>query len=181
MNTPTFITGNPGKAEQLSKYVGIEVEHKKVDLHEIQSVDLEEIVEKKVKEAFKLVEGPVIVDDTGFVINEMGTLPGPFIKFFIDEMGNEKICDMVSYFEDKTAAGIVCIGYYDGENLETFLGEIKGTISEKPKGKNGFGWDEIFIPDGYEQTRSEMNDKDYESTNPRIYALDKLSEYFKRR
>jgi len=175
--TITFITGNVGKAEQLSKYLGINVSHTKIDLIEIQSLDLVEIVTAKVKEAYGHVGSAVIVDDVSLVINSMGKLPGPFIKFFIQELGNSGICKLVSNYKDKSAKAEVCIGYFDGENLEVFHGEIEGIIADIPKGTNGFGWDEILIPNGYNQTRSEMNELDYEATNPRKIALDKFSEF----
>lgn len=60
-----------------------------------------------------------------------------------------------------------------------FNGDVKGKISYIPKGTNGFGWDEIFIPNSYTQTRSKMNELDYEATNPRKIALDKLNRYLK--
>lgn len=177
----TFITGNPGKAEQLSKYLGIEVKHHKVDLTEIQSLDLEEVIKHKVIEAFNEVKSPVIVDDVSLVIDQLGKLPGPLIKFFLSEIGNEGICEVVSYYEKKTALATVAIGYYDGIESQVFLGEIRGKISEIPKGEGGFGWDKIFIPDGFTQTRAEMNSEDYDKTNPRKTALDKLEKFLKSR
>jgi len=176
-NPITFITGNEGKAKQLSQYLGVNVSNQKVDLTEIQSLSLAEIISEKAKEAYKIVGSPVVVDDVSLVIHALGNLPGPFIKFFIEEMGNEGICKLVSGFENRLAKAEVCIGYYDGENLEICMGEIEGEISLVPKGSNGFGWDEIFIPKGYIQTRSEMSEKDYDATNPRKFALEKLKQY----
>jgi non-canonical purine NTP pyrophosphatase (RdgB/HAM1 family) len=178
MSTPiTFITGNAGKAEQLSKYLGIPVDHHKVDLTEIQSLDLSEIISHKAKEAYQQIKGPVIVDDVSLIIHSMGKLPGPFIKYFISEFGNEGICKAVSQYENKSATAEVCIGYYDGHHLEVFSGVIEGTISHEPLGNGGFGWDAIFIPDAYTQTRSEMSESDYDDTSPRKFALDKLRGY----
>lgn len=177
MSNITFITGNAGKAEQLSKYLGIPVSHHKIDLAEIQSLDLSEVVEHKVREAFKQIGTPVLIDDVSMVINGLGKLPGPFIKFFISELGNIGICKLVSNLEDKSAKAIVAIGYYDGQESKAFVGEIDGTISIEPKGEGGFGWDAIFIPDGYEQTRAEMNSDDYDATSPRRIALEKLEDY----
>lgn len=177
----TFITGNPSKAEQLSKYLGFPITHNKIDLIEIQSLDLSEIIIHKAKEAYKHVNSPVIVDDVSLIVIPMGKLPGPFIKFFIKELGTEGICSLVSQFKDRSAQAEVCIGYFDGKKLEIFSGIIEGTISEFPKGKGGFGWDALFIPDGYEQTRAEMSEKDYDDTSPRKFALEKLSRYLRKR
>lgn len=175
----TFITGNPSKAEQLSKYLGIPVDHQKVDLNEIQSLDLKEVVAKKAQEAYDKVKNPVIVDDVSLVISSMGKLPGPFIKFFISELGNQGICKTVLN-SDRSAQAEVCIGYYDEGNLQIFSGIIEGSISHEPQGTGGFGWDAIFIPNGYNQTRAEMNEKDYDDTSPRKFALEKLKEFLKK-
>jgi len=173
----TFITGNPHKAEQLSKYLDIPVLHKKVDLTEVQSLDLSEIITNKVKEAYQNTGTPVIVDDVSLMINSMGRLPGPFIKFFLSELSTAGICNLVSNLKDVSAKAEICIGYYDGKHLEICVGIVEGMIAKKPKGTNGFGFDAIFIPKGYTQTRAEMSETDYDNTSPRKLALDKLKVY----
>jgi len=177
----TFVTGNESKAEQLSMYLGRPVFHQKLDLIEIQALDLVEVVIHKALEAYRQIERPVLVDDVGLILTAMGKLPGPFIKFFINELGNDGICKLVTSFENKSATAIVVIGYYDGEGeVQVFSGEIKGSISESPKGEGGFGWDQIFIPDEYDQTRAEMNRADYDLTSPRKDALTQLEIYLKK-
>lgn len=173
----TFITGNPNKAAQLGKYLEIPLLHRKIELEEIQSLSLEDVVKHKVSVAFEKVKTPVIVDDTSLVIKSLGNLPGPFIKYFLKELGNEKICQIVANFADKTAKAFVDIGYYDGKNLEIFQGEIEGIIADKPDGNNGFGWDTIFIPNGYNKTRAAMEEEEYDETSPRRIALEKFKKY----
>lgn len=63
MQTITFITGNQKKADYLAQYLGFPIEHVKVDLDEIQSLNLREIVEHKVKQAYEKIKKPVIVED----------------------------------------------------------------------------------------------------------------------
>lgn len=175
----TFITGNASKAEQLAKYLGIPVEHQKIDLDEIQSLDLEKIVEHKARQAYEKVKKPVLVDDTSLKINGLGNLPGPFIKFFLNEMGEDKICQIAHLSSDTSATTEVMIGLYDGKELKIFKGEVTGQISDKKRGDRGFGWDFLFIPKGYNQTRAEMNEEDYDQTSPRKIALEKLERYLK--
>lgn len=179
MKQVTFITGNASKAEQLSKYLGITVDHKKIDLVEIQSLDLSEVVKYKAIEAYRQIQSPVIVDDVSLVINSLGKLPGPFIKYFLSELGSEKMCQIVSKFADNSAIAEVGIGYHDGVESMVFTGIIGGSIAKSPAGSNGFGWDEFFIPKGYTVTRGEMNDKDYDKTSPRRIALEKLNNFLK--
>lgn len=56
MQSITFVTGNQKKAEHLMKYLGLEVLHEKVDLDELQSLDLREIVEHKVRQAYEKIK-----------------------------------------------------------------------------------------------------------------------------
>lgn len=173
-NKITFITGNSGKAEQLSKYLNYPIDHQKIDLVEVQSVNLEEVVAHKVKEAYSQIKSPVLVDDVSLSIDQFGKLPGPFIKWFIQEMGNSNICKLA---QGQSAIAEVAIAFYDIDNLHIFTGIINGQISDKPRGTNGFGWDEIFIPEGHTKTRAEMEEKEYDETSPRKIALEKLKKY----
>lgn len=171
-----LITGNKGKAEYFGKLIGMEIEHMSIDLDEIQSLDLKEIVEHKVIEAYNIAKRPVIVEDVGLEFKALGKLPGPFIKFFLKELSLDDICNLL---KDKTREAIArcVIGYYDGSNIEMFEGELPGTIAEHPAGENGFGWDKIFIPEGYNVTRAEMNEEDDKETYLRIKRLDLLKEF----
>ncbi len=71
----TFITGNPKKAEYLSKYLSFPILHEKIKLDEIQSTDLREIVEHKVRQAYDRMKSPVLVEDVSLVFEEFGKLP----------------------------------------------------------------------------------------------------------
>lgn len=75
MKPITFITGNPKKAEYLAKYLGFPVEHEKIDLDEIQSLDLREIVEHKVRQAYAQVRQPVLVEDVSLEFSCLGRIP----------------------------------------------------------------------------------------------------------
>lgn len=153
----TFITGNEHKARVLEKYLGYPVNHQKVELDEIQSLDLDQIIDHKVRQAFSILESPVLVEDVGLVIDEMGKLPGPFIKWFVDDMGLEKICRLVDGFSDRKARAQIAFGYFDGDLIKIFSGEVKGQISNEPRGDDSFGWNPIFIPDGADKTYAEMD------------------------
>jgi non-canonical purine NTP pyrophosphatase (RdgB/HAM1 family) len=177
MKKITFITGNPGKAEQLSKYLDHPAEHQKLDLDEIQSLELKDVLEHKVKQAYELLKTPVLVDDVALYITTLGDFPGPLIKWFEKATGYEKICSLLASETDKSAKAEVGVGYYDGTNLRLFFGDIKGSIALKPKGNGGFGWDVVFVPEGFDQTRAEMDEVDYDFTSPRRIALEKLKEY----
>lgn len=81
----TFVTGNKNKLEEVKRILGSgagnlgiydEVVNKSVDLPELQAAISAEITIRKCEEAFQVVQGPVIVEDTGLHFNAMGGLPG---------------------------------------------------------------------------------------------------------
>lgn len=165
---PVFISGNLNKVTYLSKTLGIELEHQKIDLDEIQSADPKAVIEHKVRQAYDLIKKPVLVEDTSLSFNALGGLPGPLIKFFVDaNNGLENMCRMLDGFDDRSAYGSVIYGYYDGDNLRFFEGRLDGTIAAHPRGEGGYGWDRIFEPVGYGGlTRAELSaEQDLESYN----------------
>jgi non-canonical purine NTP pyrophosphatase (RdgB/HAM1 family) len=155
--TVTFITGNENKARVLEQYLGYPVSHQKIDLDEIQSLELNEIIEHKVRQAFDILKSPVLVEDVSLVIEGMGALPGPFIKWFVESMGLRKVCQMVNSFDNRNAKAQIAFGYYDGQQFKIFRGEVLGQISQQPRGDDSFGWNPIFIPSGTSKTYAEMD------------------------
>ncbi len=175
----TFITGNPSKAEQLSRHLDHPVAHRKIELTEIQSLDLEEIVRHKVVEAYKHIQSPVLVEDTSLIFNALGRLPGPLIKWFLTELDNEGLCKIINGYDDRTALAEVCFGYFDGKDIKFFEGRMKGKIAESPRGERGFGWDPIFMPDAHTKTWGEMDPEEQKETSMRRIALKKLESHLR--
>lgn len=177
MKETTFITGNQNKADYLAKYLGFPVSHQKVDLDEIQSLDLKEIVDHKVRQAYDALKSPVLVEDVALEFSALGRFPGTFIKFLVDEVSFETICRMLDGLERAATARCV-FGYYDGVEVKFFEGSLSGTIANHPAGNNGFGWDKIFIPEGYTVTRAELNEDDDRKTYTTIKPFAELKSYF---
>lgn len=173
----TFITSNPSKAEQLSRHLSHPVSHQKINLQEIQSLDLREVTEHKAIEAYKHIQSSVLVEDTSLIFNALGKLPGPLIKWFRIELNAERLCKMLNGYDDRTALAQVCFGLYDGKKLEIFDGQMKGAIAKAPRGEEGFGWDSIFIPEGYQKTWGEMSIEEQKETSMRRIALKKLESF----
>ena len=174
----TFITGNQSKADYLAKYLGFKVQHQKVNLDEIQSLDLMEIVKHKVVQAYDVVKSPVIVEDVALEFEAMGRLPGPFIKFFVEEVPFETICRTLDGLSRNATAKCV-FGYYNGIDMKFFQGQMGGVIAKHPKGEGGYGWDKIFIPEGYSVTRAELNETDDKITYLKIKPYAKLKTFLR--
>ncbi|HJQ08024.1 MAG TPA: non-canonical purine NTP pyrophosphatase [Candidatus Saccharimonadales bacterium] len=171
------MTGNQAKADYTSKLLGVPLKHHKVNLDEIQSLDLKVIGEHKVRQAYALLKTPVLIDDVALTFHAMGRLPGTFVKWFIEEIGLSGMCQMLDVFDDRRAIAACVMGYFDGKQLKVFYKELAGTIAGQPRGSGGFGWDRIFIPDGYHQTRAEMNIEDDRATYVSIKPLDELRTF----
>lgn len=176
----TFITSNRAKAQQLGLHLGVELEHQAIELTEIQSLDLEEVVAHKAREAFEAVKRPVLVEDMAMVFNAFGRLPGPLVKWFFQEIGAEGLCRLLDGQKDRTGKAMVVFGYYDGNTLKTYSGEVNGIIADAPRGKSGFPSDTIFIPDGHDKTWSEMSAEEQADTSIRRVALKKLEADLRR-
>lgn len=176
MRSITFITWNQKKADYLAKYLWIEVLHEKIDLDEIQSLNLEEVVTHKVKQAYEKAQKPVLVEDTALEFCSLGKLPGTFIRFFVAELGHEWLCRLVDG-RDRSAIGRTKYAYYDGVHLEVFTGELRWTIAEHPGHDNGFGWDRILIPEWFNCVRSEFGEDDYKVTYLKIKPIEAVKEF----
>ncbi|QQS22105.1 non-canonical purine NTP pyrophosphatase [Candidatus Saccharibacteria bacterium] len=161
---PVFITGNQSKADYLSRQLNVELKHQRLDLDELQSTDLHTIVAHKLLQAYDVMNCPVLVEDVSLVFNALGSLPGPYIKWFVEYAGDEVCCRMLDGFSDRSATIRCTFGYYDGERMEFFDSELRGTISDAPRGNNGFGFDRFFINEGRTITRAEMSQEENEHT-----------------
>lgn len=179
INDITYITGNQKKADYLANYLGHPIAHQKIDLDEIQSMDLKKIVRHKLRQAYAIVKKPVVVEDTILEFKALGGLPGPFIKFFLEKMPHEDICAMLSG-KDRSATARCMIGYFDGQKEIYFEGSMDGTIAEKPAGDGGYGFDRIFIPEGFDVTRAEQNAEDHKMVYLKIKPIMQLKEFLEK-
>ncbi len=175
-----FITGNAMKAREakliLPKF-GIEVEQKDIDVPEIHDKDAAHIAARKAEDAFRLLKHPLIVEDTGLCIKAMNGYPGTFIKHFFNSIGPEGIIGFM-HGKERTADAVTVVAYCDsGGHARTFEGRVRGRISESIRKRNDFDWDMIFIPDGYEQTFSELDMSEKNEISQRRKALEKFAKW----
>ena len=174
-----FVTGNPNKVREAREILGLALEPVQVEgLFEIQTPDLNEVVRHKAQQAHSALQCPVMVEDSGLVFHAWNGLPGALVKWFEETVGCQGMLRMVKDFNDRSATAICCFAVYDGKNMRIARGEVNGTLAEKIRGENGFGWDVIFIPDGHERTYAEMSAQEKNAISHRKRALDKLRKLF---
>lgn len=183
MTNLTFITGNQHKADYLKQWLGLPVAHQKLDLEELQSLDLREVVEHKVRGAYAAVQQPVLVEDVSLTFHGMGRLPGTFIKWFLEEIGTEGLCNLGRSLADKRATASIMYGLFDGTELHTFQGQVHGTIAPEVRSLEGSdwktakSWNSVFIPDGSAKTYAEMTDEELQPFSHRAQAIARLRNY----
>jgi len=177
----TFVTGNKGKADEISRQTSLPIQATALDLHEIQSLDVREVIEAKAREAYKHIGSPVLVDDASLSINDLGGLPGALVRWFIKGIGNEGICRFADQSATREAVATVAIGYFDGNEFTAFVEEVPGVISRHPGGQGGYGWDAIFIQEGYEVTRASLSLEDYDRASIRRPALESLRLFLEKK
>jgi non-canonical purine NTP pyrophosphatase (RdgB/HAM1 family) len=177
MKSLTFITGNPKKAEQLSRYLSFSVAYTNLDIPEIQSLDLEEVATQKAKAAYALLGTPVLVEDTALTFEALNGLPGTFIKWFLHSVGTTGLPKLLLGYDNKAATAQTCFALCDEHGVQLFLGTRKGRVSDIPKGETDFGWNPIFIPEGAEHTWAEMDFDQQSETSMRRLAVEKLQAY----
>tara|TARA_Y100001970_G_scaffold282088_1_gene394219 strand:+ start:83 stop:673 length:591 start_codon:yes stop_codon:yes gene_type:complete len=124
-------------------------------------------------------------DDSGLEIDCLNGEPGIFSARWAEKFGGfnnamTEILNQVKKIKKSTTAQFICsltIKWPDGKKISE-TGKIKGNISSK-KGSNGFGYDPIFIPNGYSQTFGEMNYKEKLLIDHRYIAYKKLEDKIK--
>lgn len=171
-----LVTGNPNKLKEWQAVLSddIAIDSVDIDLDEIQSDDPEVIVADKARRAYKATGKPVVVEDVTAGLEKLNGLPGPFIKFFIKNLGGDALYQLAG--REGEAATVSClIAYYDGQDLLTVRGDVYGTVVA-PRGDSGFGFDVTFVPDGQTQTFAEMGESKKNSLSHRHKAIELFIE-----
>lgn len=169
MQTIYAVTGNPHKLASFKRHLkNYNFEMVALDLPEIQSFDARVIITDKVKRAYEVVGKPVLVEDVSAGIDKLNGLPGPFIKFFEERLGDDALYTLAG---TETAANIVStIGYYDGQRLIITEGVVHGVVVPA-RGSNGWGFDVCFLPDGHTKTYAEMSFEEKDAISHRSLSI----------
>jgi non-canonical purine NTP pyrophosphatase (RdgB/HAM1 family) len=174
-NSIIIATGNPNKLKEILAIApdNLQITSQSIDLDEIQTLDLQAIVSHKLKQAYKEIKRPVIVEDVSAELESLGGLPGPFVKFFVQKMGSGALYDL-SLAGKSTAVNIRCLaGYFDGSTMLFGEGVVHATVVT-PRGENGFGFDASVVPNGETCTVAEMSAEEKNQISHRAQAMRSL-------
>ena len=139
---------------------------------------------KKAQEIQKLCGRITLADDSGLEVDYLGGAPGVYSARFAGEDGNdaknnEKLLKLLEGLkkDDRKAkfVSVITMVFPDGEVL-TARGECPGRIITAPAGENGFGYDPLFVPDGYDKTFAQLTAEEKNCISHRAKALEKLEK-----
>ncbi len=142
---------------------------------------------KKAVEVCRCTGEPSLADDSGLEVDALGGAPGVYSARYAGGTGGgndvrnyEKLLsELKNVPDDKRGAQFVCcmaLAFPDG-TVKTFFGYTKGCIAHEPRGKAGFGYDPVFIPEGHKRTFAEMTGSEKDSLSHRGKALEKLADF----
>ncbi|MBN1565136.1 MAG: IMP dehydrogenase [Anaerolineae bacterium] len=176
-------TGNENKLREFQRILtDWEIVGRPLNIEEIQDMDPYKVVSYKAKEAYKANGyNPILVEETSLAIFGLGGRPGPLIKYFSEDVEMRRMIaqDWLAG-KDRRALAKILIAVFDGAAVHIREGNIEGTIAESLRGTHGFGWDDMFIPDGQPEgenrTFAEMSGAEKDTYSMRRRALEALHD-----
>ena len=186
-----FVTNNPHKLEEIRKIVG-----ERIEIYSLKEINcLEEIPEtadtirdNAIMKAQYVAEKygvDCFADDTGLEVSALGGAPGVHTARYASAEGHDTIGNMQLLLQnlegetDRSAQFVTYIALIIKGEIRTFEGVCKGTILTQMQGNEGFGYDPIFQPEGFEETFAQMTSEQKNAVSHRGKATRKLIEYLK--
>lgn len=183
-----LVTGNRGKLVEVRRIWAAgpgeppaELEAVALDLPEIQSLDLVQVLRAKAREAHRRLGRPVVVDETGLDVDAFLGFPGPLVKWMLESLGPEGLAGaaLATAEREGRAAGATarCAALYLGDDGTEVVAEgaERGTLVLPGRGENGFGWDPVFLPEGGDRTYGELPPEEKDRSGHRGKAWRELA------
>ena len=136
----------------------------------------------KACEIAKLVDMPVLADDSGLCVDALNGAPGIYSARYAGENATDadrigKLLAELKNVNDRNAR-FVCVMAMVLPNGQRIVSEgtVQGTIAEEPMGASGFGYDPVFIPNGYRQSFAQLGEDEKNKLSHRYNALINLKK-----
>lgn len=182
-----FATNNAHKLAEVQSILGdrLEVQSLKDIGFEGELPETHETLEEnsleKAEFLFNQFKVPVFSDDSGLEVTALGGSPGVHTAHYAGDRNADKNMDKVlSELEgtnDRSGQFRAVVTYIDASGVQQFEGIIKGQVALKKVGKDGFGYDPIFIPEGYNQTFAELSAEVKNTMSHRKRSVEKLAQF----
>ena len=177
-------TGNAGKITEMAEALAglgwdLEPVPAGVPMPEDTGTTYEENAALKACTIATLLGVPALADDSGLEVEALGGQPGVYSARYgnckDDTERNAYLLDKLRTHSNRRAKfrSVVILAYPDGD-MESYEGEVTGTLLEGPRGSQGFGYDLLFVPDGETRTFGERTTEEKRPLSHRGEALKKL-------
>ena len=183
-----FATNNAHKLEEVTAILGDKIELLSMkDIH--CSADIPETADTlegnallKARYIFENYHLDCFADDTGLEVDALGGAPGVYSSRYAGEAGNpqdnmKKMLREMNGKENRKARFRTVIALLLNGEQYFFEGIIIGKIIHEKRGTAGFGYDPIFVPDGYDKTFAELGDDEKNKISHRAIATTKLIDF----
>ena len=126
----------------------------------------------------------VIADDSGLEVKSLDGAPGIFSARYAGDNANDRgnveklLRELQGAMERSARFRCVIALAKKGDVMTTVAGEVAGTITKSPRGENGFGYDPIFMPEGFEETFAQLPSETKNAISHRAKAVAELIRYF---
>lgn len=139
----------------------------------------------KAKYGYELTGLPTIADDSGLSVDALNGEPGIYSARYAGEGATDldkinKVLGKMNGVENRGAKFVCCIAFADGKNDFCVEGICPGSILLAPKGENGFGYDPIFEPDGFDRSFAQLSSDEKNGISHRGRALKAFTEEINR-
>ena len=159
------------------------MQQKDVETIEVQANNIKDVALFKLKSVKEKIKGSFFIEDAGFFVDlPLKGFPGVYSSYVMKTIGNEGILNLISDFENTKAhfSAVIALYFEPLNEILTFEGEVKGKVSKTMRGKHGFGFDPIFIPDEFpDNTFAELPMSEKNKLSHRSKALNKLIRFLK--
>ena len=187
-----FATSNKHKAREVNQIIGTD-SYRLLSLKEIGFTEdieetgttLNENAWLKTNHIYQMYDQNVIAEDTGLEVFSLDMEPGVYSARYAGSQRNDleninKLLKELKNKEDRRAQFRTVVALILDKKEYTFEGIVSGRIAPEPSGTEGFGYDPIFIPDGYQQSFGELSSEIKNSISHRGRAFKKVAEFLKR-
>jgi XTP/dITP diphosphohydrolase len=178
----TFVSRNPGKVPEVRAVLrpyGVRVRWSRREFIEPQADRLEDVVREKLR-SIRTIPGWVLVEDSGLFIPSLKGFPGVYSSHFLDIWGFGPMFELLRR-RPRGAYFRAVAGLRHGTREWMFAGEVHGSIAPRAVGRHGFGYDPIFIPDGWTRTFAQVPREEKDAISHRARAMRKVGEFLERR
>ena len=183
-----FASNNQHKADEIrrilsSDYEIITLKQAGIDIDIPEPHDtFQKNADEKSSTIYNMLKTDCFAEDSGLEVESLNGLPGVYSARYAGEHGNdsanmEKLLNDLKSSLDRTAQFKTVVSLMlDGE-VYNFVGTCSGSIATEPRGNNGFGYDPIFIPIGYDKTFAELNSDEKNAMSHRKKAVTAMIDF----